>query len=137
VAEQTFVLPRLAFRDNAMERIAATLRAPAQLHPTAWLSMGSAFHILTRWRHEQAWRRRTRSDTSCTRTWALPSNPETAVHAHHPKSTGIDQKSLDICGAWTCHTCHSAVDGRIDTGFSRDELALCTEEAFRTISELH
>jgi hypothetical protein len=24
------------------------------LHPTAWLSMGSTFQILTRWRHEQA-----------------------------------------------------------------------------------
>jgi ferredoxin len=69
---------------------------------------------------------------------ALPSNPETAVLAHHPKSTGIDQKSLDSCGAWSCNTCHSAVDGRFDTGFSRDELRLMhTEEAFRTISELH
>ena len=66
-----------------------------------------------------------------TRTWALPSNPETAVLAHHPKSTGIDQKSLDICGAWTCHTCHSAVDGRIDTGFSRDELRLMHRRSFQ------
>ena len=55
-----------------------------------------------------------------------------------PQSTGIGQKSLDICGAWTCNTCHSAVDSLIDTGFSRDELRLMhTEEAFRTISELH
>ena len=50
---------------------------------------------------------------------------------------GTGCKPDDAQGAWGCDACHSAVDGRIKTPYSRDELRLFHAEAvFRTQSIL-
>ncbi|MDG6894542.1 DUF1364 domain-containing protein [Volucribacter amazonae] len=53
-------------------------------------------------------------------------NPETVVLAHIRMAglTGISQKANDIQGAWACSCCHDAIDGRIKTLYSKDELTL-------------
>lgn len=49
--------------------------------------------------------------------------------------TGI--KPPDLLGAWGCDRCHSAVDGRLETEFTREYLRLAHAEAcLRTIAEL-
>ncbi len=50
-------------------------------------------------------------------------NPETTVFCHLG-GAGMALKSSDLHGAYGCSSCHSAVDGHIKTGFSRDELKL-------------
>lgn len=62
-------------------------------------------------------------------------NPETTVLAHYRMAgicgTGI--KPGDTQAAFACSSCHDAVDGRIKTGFTRDELRLFhAEGVFRT-----
>lgn len=54
------------------------------------------------------------------------SGSETTVLAHIRQAgiTGGAQKAPDLLGAWACHTCHDAVDGRIKTRYSADELRL-------------
>lgn len=67
-------------------------------------------------------------------------NPETVVLCHYRMSglNGIGMKPLDVCGAYGCSDCHSAVDGRLKTGFSRDELRLMHAEAvMRTLTIAH
>lgn len=40
-------------------------------------------------------------------------NPETTVLCHLPdESHGMSRKSDDICAAYGCSDCHSAIDGR-------------------------
>ncbi|EOS92909.1 DUF1364 domain-containing protein [Erwinia tracheiphila] len=66
-------------------------------------------------------------------------NPETTVLAHYrlAGTCGTGCKPDDAQGAWGCDACHSAVDGRIKTPYSRDELRLFHAEAvFRTQSIL-
>lgn len=62
-------------------------------------------------------------------------DPETTVLAHYRMSgtcgTGI--KPADTQAAFSCSCCHDAVDGRIKTDFTRDELRLFhAEGVFRT-----
>lgn len=62
-------------------------------------------------------------------------NPETTVLAHYRMSgscgTGI--KPDDAQGAFSCSSCHDAVDSRFKTPFSIDELRLFhAEGVFRT-----
>lgn len=65
-------------------------------------------------------------------------NPETTVLAHFRLGTGIAQKSIDLCGAWSCYTCHQAVDGHMKSAFTHDQLRLMHAEGMvRTITELH
>ena len=46
---------------------------------------------------------------------------------------GVGMKPNDIFGAWACSSCHDAVDGRIKTDYSRDDLRLAhAEGVFRT-----
>lgn len=62
-------------------------------------------------------------------------NPETVVLAHYRMCglNGVGMKPNDIFGAWAC----SAVDGRIKTDYSRDELRLAhAEGVFRTLNTL-
>lgn len=51
-------------------------------------------------------------------------NPETVVLAHYRLAgycgTGI--KPSDLMGAFACDACHAAVDGRLKTDLSPDEL---------------
>jgi len=45
----------------------------------------------------------------------------------------MGMKHDDIFGAWCCSTCHDAIDHRIPTGFSHDELKIYHYEGiFRT-----
>lgn len=60
---------------------------------------------------------------------------DTVVLAHYRMSglNGIGQKPDDVFGAWACSACHDAVDGRIKTNYSKDELRLAhAEGVFRT-----
>ncbi|EXI61510.1 hypothetical protein MHD_04440 [Mannheimia granulomatis] len=60
---------------------------------------------------------------------------DTVVLAHYRMSglNGIGQKPDDVFGAWACSACHDAVDDRIKTVHSRDELRLAhAEGVFRT-----
>ncbi|MFN2095142.1 DUF1364 domain-containing protein [Pantoea agglomerans] len=63
-------------------------------------------------------------------------NPETSVLAHYRLSglcgTGI--KPSDLTGAIGCDNCHAAVDGRLKTEYSYEELRLMhAEGVLRTL----
>ncbi|WP_233115608.1 DUF1364 domain-containing protein [Aggregatibacter actinomycetemcomitans] len=53
-------------------------------------------------------------------------NPETTVLAHIRAAgiTGSGQKAPDILGAWSCSSCHDAIDLRTKKSYSKDELLL-------------
>jgi hypothetical protein len=54
-------------------------------------------------------------------------NPETTVFAHIPGvrfGHGVAQKVDDRFGAYTCSCCHDAIDGRVKTQYTREELRL-------------
>lgn len=78
------------------------------------------------------------------------SGGEDTVLAHYRLAglSGVGQKPDDIFGAWACHACHDAIDGRgvrvnasiygsVDLDFSRDDLRLFhAEGVFRTQLQL-
>lgn len=48
---------------------------------------------------------------------------ETTVLAHLPsRLKGMGTKSADIHGVYACSCCHDAIDGRMRSGLSRDEI---------------
>lgn len=47
------------------------------------------------------------------------------AHYRHPRLCGMGQKPDDIFGAWACHACHDAIDGRNTQGRERDWLRAC------------
>jgi len=62
-------------------------------------------------------------------------NPETSVLAHYrlAGTCGVGMKPDDRQGAIGCSCCHDAVDGRLKTGYSNEELRLFhAEGVFRT-----
>lgn len=62
--------------------------------------------------------------------------PNETVHCHK-NGGGMGMKSDDIMGARGCSKCHDAVDGRLKTEFSRDELLVMFYEGiFRTQLQL-
>lgn len=64
---------------------------------------------------------------------------ETVVLAHYTSSwlRGMGSKPHDIYGAYCCVACHNAIDGRVRTNYSREELRLMhAEGVFRTIGIL-
>ena len=54
-------------------------------------------------------------------------DPETTVPAHLP-GAGWALKMPNILIAYSCDRCHDAVDGRIKTGYTKDELRLAHYE---------
>ncbi|OON39639.1 hypothetical protein BTJ39_13400 [Izhakiella australiensis] len=58
-------------------------------------------------------------------------NPETTVLTHYrlAGTCGIGCKPDDTQAAWGCDCCHAAVDGRIKTDYTREELRLFHAEA--------
>ena len=48
-------------------------------------------------------------------------NPQTTVFCHLG-GAGVGIKSNDIHGAYGCSSCHDALDGRVKTEYSREEL---------------
>lgn len=67
-------------------------------------------------------------------------NPETTVACHYRSvsmGAGVGIKPSDILSAHGCSDCHSAIDGRVKTDFTRDELRLMhAEGVLRTIDKL-
>jgi len=64
---------------------------------------------------------------------------DTTVLAHYRLSglCGTGMKPPDIIGAWCCDPCHSKIDQRAKSDFSRDELRLWfAEGVFRTQAAL-
>lgn len=64
-------------------------------------------------------------------------NPETSVLTHYrmPGLCGTGMKPDDLVAAIGCNCCHDAVDGRIKTEYSREELRLMhAEGVFRTLT---
>ncbi|MDF7658341.1 DUF1364 domain-containing protein [Erwiniaceae bacterium L1_54_6] len=62
-------------------------------------------------------------------------NPETTVLAHYrlAGTCGTGIKPNDAQAAFACSACHDAVDGRIKTPFTREDLRLFhAEGVFRT-----
>jgi hypothetical protein len=57
-------------------------------------------------------------------------NPETTVLAHYRLAgyCGTALKPPDSMAAWACSDCHDAIDGRIRTMYTRDELRLAHAE---------
>jgi hypothetical protein len=58
-------------------------------------------------------------------------NPETTVFAHISGvrfHKGMGNKVLDALGAFSCSSCHDAIDGRIKTSHTREELKLAQYE---------
>ena len=63
-------------------------------------------------------------------------NSETTVLAHYRLAgyCGMGIKPPDLMGAYACSGCHDAVDGRIKTDLSEDELRLAhAEGVMRTL----
>ena len=63
----------------------------------------------------------------------------TVVLAHFRMAglCGTGKKPSDLIGAWACRSCHDAIDGRIKTPYSHDELRLMHLEGMaRTLNEL-
>jgi len=50
-------------------------------------------------------------------------NSETTVLAHL-NGGGMGMKSLDIHGAYCCSSCHDAIDGRVPTQWTKEELKI-------------
>lgn len=65
-------------------------------------------------------------------------NPETSVLAHYrlAGTCGTAFKPNDMQGAIACHECHAAIDGRIKTNFTRDELRLMHAEGVMRTQEI-
>jgi hypothetical protein len=66
-------------------------------------------------------------------------NPDTVVLAHIrlPGISGMGMKSPDLIGAWSCSSCHDAIDRRSHTFLDRDFVKLLHLEGMaRTINEL-
>lgn len=55
-------------------------------------------------------------------------NAETTVLAHL-NTGGMAQKEIDIHSAFCCSGCHDALDGRVPTKFSADDLKMMHYEA--------
>lgn len=54
-------------------------------------------------------------------------NPETTVLAHLSGvrfKHGMGKKCNDLHAAYSCSSCHDAIDGRVKTQFTKDELML-------------
>ena len=63
-------------------------------------------------------------------------NPETVVLAHYrlAGTCGMGIKPSDLLGAFACSACHDAVDERVRTGLTHDELrAAHAEGVMRTL----
>ena len=63
-------------------------------------------------------------------------NPETTVLAHYRLADycGMGIKPPDFMGAYACSACHDAVDGRVKTDLSEEELRLAhAEGVMRTL----
>ena len=66
-------------------------------------------------------------------------NPEETVLCHFRMAgiCGTGMKPIDLIGSWGCASCHSAVDGRISTPFTHDQLRLMHLEGMvRTLDQL-
>ena len=64
---------------------------------------------------------------------------ETVVLAHYTRSwlRGMGSKPHDIFGVYCCAACHNAIDGRVRTNYSREQLRLMhAEGVLRTINIL-
>ena len=60
----------------------------------------------------------------------------TTVHAHK-NGGGMAMKNNDILGARSCSSCHDAIDGRLGTEYSREQLLVMFYEGiFRTQLQL-
>lgn len=62
-------------------------------------------------------------------------NPETTVLAHYRLAgiSGIGMKSPDTIAAWSCSSCHDAIDRRAHLDLERDYVRLAhAEGVFRT-----
>lgn len=63
-------------------------------------------------------------------------NPETTVAAHINRKGlhGMGCKTSDILTVRACDTCHSVIDSRIQTGYSREEIdSMVLDALCRTI----
>jgi hypothetical protein len=66
-------------------------------------------------------------------------NPEETVLAHFRMAgiCGTGLKPIDLIGSWACARCHDAVDGRVSTGYTHDQLRLMHLEGMaRTLDAL-
>ncbi len=62
-------------------------------------------------------------------------NPETTVLAHL-NGGGMGMKKHDLFGAFACSNCHDALDRRIKTFYSREELELAHRQAVERTQEI-
>lgn len=65
-------------------------------------------------------------------------NPETVVLAHYRMAgtCGMGMKPNDIQAAYACSRCHDAVDGRLKTDWSHDELQTAFAEGVMRTQQL-
>lgn len=65
-------------------------------------------------------------------------NDETTVCAHISRkgTSGMGQKTSDLCSVRACSSCHDAIDGRVFSGLCDSELDSCILDALcRTLIE--
>lgn len=66
-------------------------------------------------------------------------NRETTVLAHIRMKglTGVGMKANDLLGAWCCSSCHDAIDLRVKSRYTKEQLELMhAQGVFRTITEI-
>jgi len=68
----------------------------------------------------------------CTLRLGVCSSNETVVLCHIGKRRGMGLKCSDTFAIYACAACHDAIDGRVSSGFSKDEL---NTEKLRALEE--
>lgn len=66
-------------------------------------------------------------------------NDATTIFAHYraPGLAGVGIKPNDLIGSWACSSCHDAIDGRVKTKYTHEELELSHLQGMtRTIKEI-
>ncbi|NAX44819.1 MULTISPECIES: nuclease domain-containing protein [unclassified Vibrio] len=59
-------------------------------------------------------------------------NPETTVFAHIGKRRGMGIKCADYFGIYACSSCHDVIDSRVNSDYTKDQLAY---EELRALEE--
>ena len=76
--------------------------------------------------------RRSAKGEDCSLRLGNCSSDDTVVLAHIGKDKGWGMKCADYMAVYACHSCHDIIDGRVKSGFTKDEL---NTEKLRALEE--
>lgn len=72
----------------------------------------------------------------CTLRLGMCSSNETVVLCHIGRRRGMGLKCSDTFAIYACAACHDVIDGRVNSGFSKDELSTQKLRALEETQEL-